>query len=83
MALHNEKLDHPVDSFLDTNHTSSPLDSDPPISAVAETFENTQEERDLVRKLDKRILPITCLLYLFACSFITFPAWIFVHFWFL
>ncbi|CAA7267224.1 unnamed protein product [Cyclocybe aegerita] len=31
-----------------------------------ESFEGTQEERDLVRKLDKRILPITCLLYLFA-----------------
>ena len=72
MALHNEKLDHPVESFLD-NHTSSPPVSDPPISAVAETFEDTQEERDLVRKLDKRILPITCLLYLFACSFMTFP----------
>jgi len=37
--------------------------------ATSESFENTQEERDLVRKLDKRILPITCLLYLFACSF--------------
>lgn len=26
------------------------------------------EEKRLVRKLDKRILPITCLLYLFACQ---------------
>lgn len=26
------------------------------------------EERKLVRRLDKRILPITCLLYLFACE---------------
>lgn len=26
------------------------------------------EERRLVRKLDRRILPITCLLYLFACQ---------------
>jgi hypothetical protein len=25
------------------------------------------EERALVRKLDRRILPIACLLYLFAC----------------
>jgi len=40
-----------------------------PDGVVPEFFENTQEERDLVRKLDKRILPITCLLYLFACSF--------------
>ncbi len=67
MALHNDKLDHPVDSFLD-DHPYSPPVSDP----VPETFENTQEERELVRKLDKRILPITCLLYLFACPFISF-----------
>jgi len=26
------------------------------------------EEKRLVRKLDSRILPITCLLYLFACQ---------------
>lgn len=26
------------------------------------------EERRLVRKLDRRILPITCLMYLFACQ---------------
>jgi len=33
-----------------------------------ESFANSLEERALVRKLDKRILPLTCLLYLFACS---------------
>lgn len=27
-----------------------------------------EEERLLVRKLDRRILPITCLLYLFSCT---------------
>lgn len=27
------------------------------------------EEKKLVRKLDNRILPIACLLYLFACRF--------------
>ena len=27
-----------------------------------------EEERKLVRKIDGRILPITCLLYLFACA---------------
>jgi hypothetical protein len=27
------------------------------------------EERRLVRKLDRRILPITCLMYLFACQY--------------
>ena len=38
-------------------------------NSATETFANTQEERDLVRKLDSRILPITCLLYLFACEY--------------
>jgi hypothetical protein len=31
------------------------------------------EERQLVRKLDRRILPIACLLYLFACLFLSSP----------
>ncbi|KAF8962545.1 MFS general substrate transporter [Flammula alnicola] len=31
-----------------------------------ESFANSLEEKRLVRKLDRRILPITCLLYLFA-----------------
>lgn len=35
-----------------------PLDPDP-----------DAQERRLLRKLDKRILPILCLLYLFACEF--------------
>lgn len=30
------------------------------------------EERRLLRKLDRRILPITCLLYLFACQYFNF-----------
>lgn len=29
--------------------------------------ELSEEEKDLVRKLDRRILPIACILYLFAC----------------
>lgn len=28
-------------------------------------------EKQLVRKLDRRILPITCVLYLFACESLT------------
>ena len=28
------------------------------------------EERRLVRKLDRRILPITCLMYLFSCQYL-------------
>jgi hypothetical protein len=37
---------------------SNPLDSD-----------TRAQERLLLRKLDLRILPILCLLYLFACEF--------------
>lgn len=31
------------------------------------------EEKMLLRKLDRRILPITCLLYLFACESVVSP----------
>ena len=44
------------------------------ISSVASwnNFEHSAaEERRLVRKLDGRILPIACLLYLFACWFLS------------
>lgn len=42
-------------------------------SSEAESkFEHSAaEERQLVRKIDGRILPITCLLYLFACWFLS------------
>jgi hypothetical protein len=37
-------------------------------------FEKSTEEKRLVRKLDQRILPIVCLLYLFACR-LHLPPW--------
>lgn len=33
----------------------------------ATKYEGTPEERRLVRKLDGRIMPLACVLYLFAC----------------
>ena len=33
------------------------------------TFAGTPEEKRLVRKLDRRIMPLACVLYLFACTF--------------
>lgn len=63
MARDVEKLDQDADPYFD--------DPDHIETGLAETFEDTQEERNLVRKLDRRILPITCLLYLFAC--LSFP----------
>lgn len=35
--------------------------------------ETIAQEQRLVNKLDRRILPITCLLYLFACWFLLLP----------
>lgn len=35
----------------------------------ATSWLGTVEERRLVRKLDMRIMPLTCILYLFACKF--------------
>ena len=51
------------------------------IEASSESLRNNSsyshtatEERQLVQKLDRRILPIACLLYLFACSFLSSPS---------
>jgi hypothetical protein len=45
-------------------------ESGDPIVDATNVFEehSEEEERQLVRKLDQRILPIACLLYLFACT---------------
>lgn len=40
----------------------------------ATTYEGTPEERKLVRKLDERIMPLACILYLFACKFLHFTS---------
>lgn len=53
----DEKLDHVSDEAA---HPQSP--------DLEEFLADSAEEKRLVRKLDRRILPITCLLYLFACS---------------
>lgn len=37
-------------------------------SAAPSFVEVSQEEKRLVRKLDSRIMPIACILYLFACE---------------
>ena len=59
---------------VDEPSTSAyPYDLAPSLSEASESdirpfFEISTEERRLVRKLDARILPIVCLLYLFACG---------------
>ena len=37
-------------------------------SAIESFAEPSPEEKRLVRKLDTRILPVACILYLFACG---------------
>lgn len=48
--------------------------------SVAESFtDSSPEELRLVRKLDTRILPIVCILYLFACeSLRAASTWLFI-----
>jgi len=50
----NEKLDRNTD--VESSHHSTEI----PLATP-------EEEKLLVRKLDRRILPITCVLYLFSC----------------
>ncbi len=53
----DEKLDHASDEVVH-----------PPSQDLKESLVGSVEEKRLVRKLDVRILPITCLLYLCACT---------------
>lgn len=54
----NFQLTRDYDEKLEyASESSQPIDA-----------ERALEEKRLVRKLDKRILPIACLLYLFACK---------------
>ena len=39
------------------------------ITTSESIWARSTEEKQLVRKLDMRIMPLTCLLYLFACEF--------------
>lgn len=56
-----KEYDQKIEQGSDTDDAQSQNQQTP------ETFAGTEEERQLVRKFDWRILPITCLLYLFAC----------------
>jgi hypothetical protein len=51
-----------------TNELNEKLESASESGSQPTDPEKIVEERRLVRKLDRRILPITCLLYLFACK---------------
>lgn len=63
---HEKQLDQVSDSGSNREFDTDDI---PPAPG---TFAGTAEERALVSKLDKRILPLTCLLYLFACMRLQF-----------
>lgn len=57
---HDEKT-----SYVDEKQADSTVEH-APVSATE--FEATPEEKRLVRRLDMRIMPIACAMYLFACK---------------
>lgn len=59
-----------VDEKPDVQHDEAAFE--PPVQLVVQTGVPSVEERRLLRKLDRRILPITCLMYLFACQYFEF-----------
>ena len=52
--------------------------SEEPESDIRPFFETSTEEKRLVRKLDRRIMPIMCLLYLFACGSLSRHGWVLI-----
>ena len=60
-----------VDSTDSHTKQIQPSESGGIVEEGANVFEehSEEEEQQLVRKLDRRILPIACLLYLFACKY--------------
>jgi hypothetical protein len=62
MAL-DEKLDAKSEEVAFESPGSQPAVRPEDLASV--------EERRLVRKLDRRILPIACVMYLFACQYYT------------
>jgi hypothetical protein len=60
-----------------TNDLNEKLEPASDLGSQPTDDERVFEERRLVRKLDNRILPITCLLYLFACQYDSFSSAVF------
>ena len=59
----DKKIDHEVRFKEDLLETGSEGDTS---SAASES--KLERERRLVRKLDMRIIPMLCIIYLFACE---------------
>lgn len=56
------KTDSPVE--VERDHDSTDVSRSEPHSALV----TCSDEQELVRKLDRRILPIICSMYFFACA---------------
>lgn len=67
MSTHNEKTSI-ADDKTSVEKGEQTFEESP---ASATQYEATPEERRLVRKLDMRIMPIACVMYLFACELYT------------
>lgn len=57
-----------INRGYDDDKDTEKIDQRPPESLASTSLEDAAFEKRLVRKLDKRILPIVCILYLFACK---------------
>lgn len=64
MAANADKTDYRDDDKLDVETAERRS----PSQASQHSLHISPEERRLVRKLDSLILPIACILYLFACE---------------
>ena len=52
----------------ETSLNEKPVDSNSSVGEDGVDASESLEERRLLRRLDGRILPIACLMYLFACE---------------
>ena len=63
----------PPSTMSDTEKNAASIDEKvevaPDVGTTAVSY-TPEEERALVRKLDWRIMPIACIMYLFACKLI-------------
>jgi hypothetical protein len=62
--------DHSLsDEEAKLGYEEKPREAQIEVTSSLVALEQLQEEKKLVRKLDVRILPIACLLYLCACTY--------------
>ena len=68
LVLRTDDMSEEDRAFYDAKDTEKATVDERPGSAIESFAEPSPEEKRLVRKLDTRILPVACILYLFACG---------------